>query len=88
MVVSDKDTVVWKKDGIDVVQKSKGEDGAAEGGGRAWIHANGTLVFDPVLRNDLGLYVCSVTTLLGGHKATIAKTMFLNVQCKYFCCLI
>lgn len=68
------DTVSWKKNGKNVIEKQVTT--------RASILKNGTLVLNPVDRKDWGLYVCSVTTKRFGDEVTMAKTMFLNVQCK------
>ena len=68
------DTVVWKKNGKNVIEKEETQ--------RASILNNGTLVLNPVDRKDWGLYVCSVTTKRYGDEVIMAKTMFLNVQCK------
>ncbi|XP_066920078.1 uncharacterized protein [Clytia hemisphaerica] len=65
------DRIVWKKDGVNVLEKYRD---------RASVDVNGTLFLDPVKRGDLGLYQCLVTTKRFEDEVTITKTMFLNVK--------
>ena len=77
------DTVKWTKNGINVVESNPK---------RIRIDDNGTLVINPVNKNDLGFYTCVVETeRYKSGKVIIQRSMFFNVQCKlthYFVSLI
>ena len=81
--IMDGDTIVWKKDGgHNVIENEGGKQDQGRSPRASIIKANGTMVLNPVNRDDWGLYICYVTTQRYGHEVTITKTMFLNVQCK------
>jgi Immunoglobulin I-set domain. len=68
------DSILWKKNGYNILEKEET---------RAKITSNGSLVINPVNRDDFGIYQCTITTKrYDDEEVNIQRTMFLNVKCK------